>query len=106
MKRVETQPICPSCNQPHPERVENCPLCDRTWKQAALGELGVWDGLAIRSEDDPERNQYAAYVACGCGFAGPSRSTCAGSIIAWNNNVALVRERLRASFLIEFKEAA
>ena len=86
--------ICPSCGRHHAEQVADCPLCERAWKQSALGNLGVWDGLAIPSEDDAEDNGYAAYVACGCGFVGPSKATCVDAIRAWNENAALIRDRL------------
>jgi hypothetical protein len=87
-------PICPGCGCRHAEQVADCPLCERSWRQGALGNLGVWDGLAIPGEDDEEDNGYAAYVACGCGFVGPSKATCVDAIRAWNKNATLIRQRL------------
>ena len=83
------------------QQVADCPLCDREWKQGKLAELGVWDGLALDPEDDEERNGYAAYVGCGCGFTGPSRTTSAGAIAAWNQNAQLVRTRIEKGSAIE-----
>jgi hypothetical protein len=76
------------------EQVTDCPLCERSWKQGALGHLGIWDGLSLGEDDDIEDNGYAAYVACGCGFVGPSKATCREAIRAWNENAALIRQRL------------
>lgn len=93
--------LCPSCDRPHTETVAPCPLCDREWNQNVIGHLGVWDGQPIRDEDDEDAVGHAAFVACGCGFNGPSRATCKEAVIAWNKNAALIRSRIETGVPID-----
>ena len=94
-------PICPSCGRRHPERLADCPLCERSWNQGALGNLGLWDGLEMPPAKGEEDAEYAVYVACGCGFVGPSRAACKDAIAAWNHNAHLIRSRLEKGSAID-----
>jgi hypothetical protein len=86
-------PECPACYKRH-DSLAACPLCERTMNQAVLGNLGVFDGLPIREEDDEDDTKYAAFVLCGCGFVGPSAGSCRKAVETWNANAKLIRLRI------------
>ena len=94
--------VCPSCGRVHQERLVPCPLCDRQWNQGVIGNLGVFDGLPVPNEENPDEDYgYAALVTCGCGFNGPSRATCRDAISAWNKNAGLIRLRIETGVPID-----